>query len=174
MPPRARGAKDAVVVDADDAADPDALAPYQLGERAIEIGAGDALLGEHGVSLRAVRSVEPIAPSLQQAVHLGAPPPQIASGGAPVIRYTVVLPFAPALLGPTSRMRVASTVRPSFFFSAPLIAPRMVCFCHPVASAICSTVAPSGRLSRSISSACLVPARCAGLSADAALAAWPP
>jgi hypothetical protein len=43
----------------------------------------------------------------------------------------VVLPLAPDLLGPTSRVRVASTVSPSFFFSAPEMAPRMVCFCHP-------------------------------------------
>ena len=39
-----------------------------------------------------------------------------------------------------------------------------------LAAAICSTVAPSGRLSSSIISACLVPARGVGLSADAALA----
>jgi hypothetical protein len=38
-----------------------------------------------------------------------------------------------------------------------------------VAAAICSTVAPSGRLSSSIIWACLVPARAVGLSADAAL-----
>jgi hypothetical protein len=81
----------------------------------------------------------------------------------------VLLPLAPTLLGPTSRVRVASTLRPSFFLSAPAMAPRMVCFCHPVAAAICSTVAPSGRLSSSIICACLVPARGVGLSAGAAL-----
>jgi hypothetical protein len=43
-----------------------------------------------------------------------------------VIRYTVLLPVAPALLGPTSRVRVASTLSPSFFLSAPEMAPRMV------------------------------------------------
>jgi hypothetical protein len=43
-----------------------------------------------------------------------------------VIRYTVLLPLAPVLLGPTSRVRVASMVSPSFFLSAPLMAPRMV------------------------------------------------
>ena len=68
---------------------------------------------------------------------------------------------------------------PSFFLSAPEMAPRMVCCCQPVASAICSTVAPSGRLSSSIIWACLVPARGVGLSAGAALAGlaaspWPP
>ena len=72
-PAGARRPEHGVVVDADDAADPDALPPLQLGERAIEIGAGDALLGEHGVSLGAVRSVEPIAPSLQQPCISGLP-----------------------------------------------------------------------------------------------------
>ena len=43
-------------------ADPDALAPLQLGEGAVEVGAGDALLGEHGLSLRAAEAVQPIAP----------------------------------------------------------------------------------------------------------------
>jgi hypothetical protein len=38
-----------------------------------------------------------------------------------------------------------------------------------VAAAIWSTVAPSGRLSRSIMSACLVPLRGAGFSASVAL-----
>src|SRR5688572_18974560 len=42
------------------------------------------------------------------------------------------------------------------------MAPRMVWCCHPVASAICSTVAPSGRLSSSIICACLVPVRGVG------------
>ena len=46
----------------------------------------------------------------------------------------------------------------------------MVWCCQPVAAAICSTVAPSGRLSSSIIWACLVPARGVGLSAGAALA----
>ena len=47
----------------------------------------------------------------------------------------------------------------------------MVWCCQPVAAAICSTVAPSGRLSSSIICACLVPARGVGLSAGAALVA---
>src|ERR671918_896584 len=94
---------------------------------------------------------------------------QPATGDEPVIRYTVLLPLAPVLLGPTSRVRVASTVRPSFFLRAPLIAPRMVWCCQPVAAAICSTVAPSGRLSISIIWACLVPVRGVGLSAGAVL-----
>jgi hypothetical protein len=46
----------------------------------------------------------------------------------------------------------------------------MVWCCQPVAAAICSTVAPSGRFSISIMRACLVPARGVGLSAGAALA----
>jgi hypothetical protein len=97
----------------------------------------------------------------------------------------VLLPLAPDLLGPTSRVRRAllpapttevgaerraSTLRPSFFFRAPEMAPRTVCFCQPVAAATCSTVAPSGRLSSSISLACLVPARGVGFSVGAALA----
>src|ERR687897_2886246 len=94
---------------------------------------------------------------------------QPATGDEPVIRYTVVLPLAPVLLGPTSRVRVASMVSPSFFLSAPEMAPRIVWCCQPVSAAICSTVAPSGRLSISISWACLVPARGVGLSAGAAL-----
>jgi hypothetical protein len=64
----------------------------------------------------------------------------------------VLLPLAPVLLGPTSRVRVASTVSPSFFLSAPLIAPLIVWCCHPVAAAICSTVAPSGRSLRATAS----------------------
>src|ERR671919_1131056 len=80
----------------------------------------------------------------------------------------VALPLAPVLLGPTSRVRVASTVSPSFFLRAPLIAPRMVWCCQPVASAICPTVAPSGHLSISIIWACLVPVRGVGFSAAAA------
>jgi hypothetical protein len=50
-------------------------------------------------------------------------------------------------------------VRPSFFFSAPAIGPRTVWRAQPIASAICSTVAPSGRLSMAIISACLVSGR---------------
>ena len=48
----------------------------------------------------------------------------------------MLLPLAPVLLGPTSRVRVASTVRPSFFLSAPEMAPRMCWCCHPVADAV--------------------------------------
>jgi hypothetical protein len=58
-----------------------------------------------------------------------------------------VLPLAPVMSGPTSCVRVGTIVRPSFFLSAPAMAPRMVCCCQPVAAAICSTVAPSGRFS---------------------------
>src|SRR5918994_3537936 len=169
VPALARGAEHAVVVDADDAADPDAFAPLQLGEGAVQVGAGDADLGEQGPGLGAVDRVEPIARLLEQAVHVGAPALQPAAGDDPVIRYTVLLPLAPLWFGPTSRVRVASTVSPSFFLSAPEMAPRMVCFCQPVAAAICSTVAPSGRLSMSIMSACLVPVRSVGFSAGAAL-----
>ena len=49
------------MVDADDGADPDALAPLQLGEGTVEVGSGDALLGEHGLGLGAVKAVQPVA-----------------------------------------------------------------------------------------------------------------
>ncbi len=51
------------------------------------------------------------------------------------------------------------TVRPSFFFSAPDMAPRMVCACQPVAATISSILAPPSARSMSTSTACLVPAR---------------
>ena len=50
--------------------------------------------------------------------------------------------LAHVLLGRTSRVRVASTLSPRFLLSAPLIAQRTLWCCQPVASAICSTVAP--------------------------------
>ena len=51
------------------------------------------------------------------------------------------------------------TSSPSFFFSAPAIAPRTVCDCQPVAAMISSMVAPSGARSMAIRVACLVPSR---------------
>jgi hypothetical protein len=48
---------------------------------------------------------------------------------------------------------------PSFFFSAPEISPRTVWRCHPIALAISSIVAPSGRCSSLITRACFEPAR---------------
>ena len=59
MPACARGPEHGVVVDANDAADPDALAPLQLGEGAVEVevGGGEAVLGQHGVTFRAVVAV---------------------------------------------------------------------------------------------------------------------
>ena len=41
----------------------DALAPLQLGERAVEVGAGEALLGEQGLGLGAAGRVQPVAPA---------------------------------------------------------------------------------------------------------------
>jgi hypothetical protein len=61
MPAGARRPEHGVVVDADDAEDPEALAPLQLGESAVEVGARDAYVDEHGVSLRAVEAVQPVA-----------------------------------------------------------------------------------------------------------------
>ena len=76
------------MVDADDAADPDALAPLQRGEGAVEIGAGDAHLGEHGLSLRAVETVQPIAARPRLEDHETGPScdPHEALGPDPVIR----------------------------------------------------------------------------------------
>ena len=88
--PSRAGAEHAVVVDADDGADPDALAPLQLGEGAIEIGAGEALLGEHGLSLRAVEAVQPIPARPRLADHGGpltrSSPGLGSPGPSPVIR----------------------------------------------------------------------------------------
>jgi hypothetical protein len=56
-PALSEGAEHAIVVDPDDAADPDAFASLQLGEGALEVGTGKALLGEHGPTLRAVEAV---------------------------------------------------------------------------------------------------------------------
>ncbi len=56
----------------------------------------------------------------------------------------------PGRVPPCSR-RSAS---PSFFFSAPEKTPRTVCGCHPVAAITSATVAPSGRRSRAMTSAC--------------------
>jgi hypothetical protein len=73
MPARARRPKYRVVVDADDGADSDALAPLQLGEGAIEIGVCDADVGQHGVSLRAAEAVQPIAPRAWLEDHQSGP-----------------------------------------------------------------------------------------------------
>jgi hypothetical protein len=53
--------------------EPDAFVSLLRGEGAVEVGVGDADLGEHGRGLAAVRCVEPIARSPEQAVHVGAP-----------------------------------------------------------------------------------------------------
>jgi hypothetical protein len=50
-------------------------------------------------------------------------------------------------------------VSPSFFFSAPAKASRMVCCCQPVASTISAMVGPSMRWSMAIIVACFVPSR---------------
>jgi hypothetical protein len=61
VPAFSGGAEHPVVVDADDAADPDAFGSLQLGEGAVEIGSADTLLSEHDLSLRAVEVVQPVA-----------------------------------------------------------------------------------------------------------------
>src|SRR5438105_14233918 len=48
-----------------------------------------------------------------------------------------------------------ATVSPSFFFRVPEKRPRTVCRCQPIALAISSTVAPSGRRSIAITAPCL-------------------
>ena len=70
------------------------------------------------------------------------------------IRYVEKPPFA---WGPTLRNRlITTTFRPSLFLSAPAIAPLTVFEFQPVASEICSMVAPAGRLSMAITWACLL------------------
>src|SRR5581483_50037 len=56
-----------------------------------------------------------------------------------------------------------STLNPSFFLSAPAMAPRTVCACQPNFFTISSIVAPSGFLSISMSCACLLLARVPGV-----------
>ena len=43
--------------------------PLQVGESAVELGAGDAHLGEHRLSLRAVGRVQPIAARFRLEDH---------------------------------------------------------------------------------------------------------
>src|SRR3954470_23113206 len=50
-------------------------------------------------------------------------------------------------------------LRPSFLRTTPAKNPRTECCCHPVAFMITAIVAPCGRLSRPITSACLEAAR---------------
>jgi hypothetical protein len=51
LPAGAAGAEHAVVIDADDTPDDDALGARQLGDRVVEVGAGEAPLGEQGLGL---------------------------------------------------------------------------------------------------------------------------
>jgi hypothetical protein len=67
-----------VVVDADDGPDLDALGALQLGEGVVEVGPGEAPLGEQGLGLGTLGRVELIAPapgSLDD--HRGLPHPTI-------------------------------------------------------------------------------------------------
>jgi hypothetical protein len=63
---------------------------------------------------------------------------------------------------PRASSFVETTTSPSFLPSAPDIAPRALCVCHPVAATISGIVTPSGRRSIEISSACFVPVRSVG------------
>ncbi len=70
----------------------------------------------------------------------------------------VTEPFAPVLLGPNIRSHdFTSTVLPFFFRLAKSL--RSACCGYPAASAICATVAPSGRRSMPRNCSCLVPSR---------------
>lgn len=91
VPTLAAGAEHAAVINADDAADPDALAPLQRGEGAAEVGAGGAHVGEQCLRLRAVRNVEPIARS-----PAGAASDSLAAGAVVVV--PLPLPLADAAL----------------------------------------------------------------------------
>ena len=53
---------------------------------------------------------------------------------------------------------------PSFFLNAPANVPRTVCCCQPVAAHICAIVAPEGRFSIAITSACLLFSRVRGFA----------
>jgi hypothetical protein len=72
-------------LDPDDGVDCGALGTLEAGESPVQIGA-ETLLGEQGPGLQAVGRVEPIARSLEQVLHVGAPslsrPP--AGAGDPV------------------------------------------------------------------------------------------
>jgi hypothetical protein len=57
-PARGAGAKHPVLVDPDDGADRRALGAIEAGESPIEIGGAEALLGEQGPGLRAVRRMK--------------------------------------------------------------------------------------------------------------------
>jgi hypothetical protein len=72
-PALAAGAEHPVLVDPDDRADRGALGRFEAGESPVEVGGTEALLSEQGPSFGAVRRVEPIARSLEQVLHLGAP-----------------------------------------------------------------------------------------------------
>ena len=87
MPAGARRPEHGVVVDADDGANPHALAPLQLDERAIEVGFGDALLDQYGVSLRAAEAVQGVAPGRgARIIRRTVGSPHSVLGLAPVIR----------------------------------------------------------------------------------------
>ena len=62
-PALAAAAEHPVLVDPDDGPDRGALGAFQLGEGAVEVGAGEAPLGEQGLGLGAVGRVELIAPA---------------------------------------------------------------------------------------------------------------
>src|SRR5919106_1119617 len=66
-PARSADPEHPVLVDPDDGPDRGSLAPLQPGEGAVEIGGGEALLGEQGPGLQAVRRVEPVARAFEQA-----------------------------------------------------------------------------------------------------------
>src|SRR5919106_67114 len=72
-PTLAAGAEHAVLVDPDDGPDRGALGAFQAGKSPVEIGWAEALLSEQGPGLRTVGCVEPIARSLEQGLHVGAP-----------------------------------------------------------------------------------------------------
>ena len=62
-----------------------------------------------------------------------------------------------------SPWRSEFTVMPIFFPSVPLMNPRTLCACQPVAFMICASVAPPLRWSRPRTSAFLLPSRAAGV-----------
>jgi hypothetical protein len=73
MPACLPAAEYAVGVDADDGADLGVFGLLQLSDGVVEVGAGEAPLGEQGPGLGAVRRVEPIARLFEQTLHGGKP-----------------------------------------------------------------------------------------------------
>jgi hypothetical protein len=113
MPAFPAAAEQAVIVDADDGPDGDALGLCELGERLVQVGTGEAPLAEQGLGFGAVGRVELVAPALGYPGHASSADDPVNRGAA--LRTNLVrsdLAGARGLDG-----------EPSFFLSAPLELP---------------------------------------------------